>query len=195
MGGIGRSSTCATPAGFAASVSRIEDALTEWKIAIYEAAGRGDDPDALAARLDEVARAVKTHADLLRWHYREVWDRLIARERAAERRTQLEAERERRTLARAVSLNIDEHAFDPRGFFVYLLWGSDSDVPLYVGQSRNLLSRLGQHMSNPDRKHLVQRVQVMRCKNERDMCRTENRLITLYQPPLNVVGITTRTGA
>jgi hypothetical protein len=193
MAGIAQSSTCADPDGFSHCLSRIEDAIAEWKIAIYEAAGRGESPEQLASRLDDVARGVKSHGNLLRWQYREVWDRLIAREKAAERRAQREAERERRTLGLAVSLNLIDHAFDPRGFFVYLLWGDNIERPLYVGQSRNLFARLGQHMSNRERKHLVKRVQVMRCKSEADMTSTENRLIALYQPPLNIVGIA-RTG-
>lgn len=80
-------------------------------------------------------------------------------------------------------------AFDPNGFFVYILWGEDESKPLYVGQSTNILARLGNHMQNNDRRHLVRKVRVIRCRSERHMDDTECRLIAKFQPTLNVTGI------
>lgn len=74
--------------------------------------------------------------------------------------------------------------FDPRGYFVYLLW--DGDVtPLYVGQSKNVLARLGNHMGDREKRARVRRVQLVRCDSKQQMDGVERRLIRFFQPPLN----------
>lgn len=78
---------------------------------------------------------------------------------------------------------------DPHGYYVYCLWGDDPDRPLYVGQSSNILARLGSHLSNRSRRAAVRRISLTRCKTHTRMCKTEMQLIDLYQPPLNVVGV------
>jgi predicted GIY-YIG superfamily endonuclease len=96
--------------------------------------------------------------------------------------------RDRRTrLRHTVSSRIGD-SFDPHGYYVYLLWGDDSDTPLYIGQSRNVLGRLGDHMRNAERRYLVRSVQLIKCSGERTMKRTEAALIREYGPPMNVVG-------
>ena len=80
-------------------------------------------------------------------------------------------------------------AFDPHGWFVYLLWGDDPEIPLYVGQSRNVLGRLGGHLQDPDKNPHVRQVALIRCDDRDAMHRTEWRLIRHYQPPWNTVGI------
>ena len=79
--------------------------------------------------------------------------------------------------------------FNPHGFFVYLLWGTDENTPIYVGQSSNVLSRLGSHLGNREKRQLTRHVQIMRCANKSAMDRTEGALIRRYQPPLNVIGV------
>lgn len=78
---------------------------------------------------------------------------------------------------------------DPRGFYVYLLWGEDPERPIYVGQSTNLLSRLGQHMTDAAKRDMTRRVTVVRCEDRAEMDRTEDRLIQCYQPVLNIRGV------
>jgi hypothetical protein len=78
-------------------------------------------------------------------------------------------------------------SFDPRGQYVYLLWGPDSRCPLYVGRSGNLMSRLAQHQRNPDKADVV-RVQVIPCANFAYSVELESQLIRVYQPPLNKAG-------
>lgn len=75
---------------------------------------------------------------------------------------------------------------DPRGWFVYTLWGADESRPLYVGMSGNVLARLGQHMNNPLRRPHIHRVGLLRCPDARRMRSTELRLIRHYAPPWNV---------
>lgn len=75
---------------------------------------------------------------------------------------------------------------DPRGYFVYLLWGHDPDVPLYVGQSTNLFGRLGSHLNDHDKRDHIIKVGIIRCADGMSMCETETRLIGLYKPPWNV---------
>jgi predicted GIY-YIG superfamily endonuclease len=97
-------------------------------------------------------------------------------------------ERDRRTrLRHTVSARIGD-AFDPHGYYVYLLWSNDDETPLYIGRSQNVLSRLGSHMSNTDKRYAVKSVQLIKCSGERTMIRTEAALIREYNPPLNKVG-------
>lgn len=74
--------------------------------------------------------------------------------------------------------------FDPRGFFVYILWGSDD--PIYVGQSTNVIARLGSHMTDPGKRSATERIQLIRCDSRDQMCSTERHLIARYRPPLNI---------
>lgn len=78
-------------------------------------------------------------------------------------------------------------SFDPRGCYVYLLWTDDDRCPLYVGRSTNLMSRLAQHRSDPEKVGVV-RVQVIPCVDFDHMARLELQLIQSYQPPMNKVG-------
>lgn len=75
--------------------------------------------------------------------------------------------------------------FDPRGCFVYLLFGDDPLQPIYIGQSTNVLNRLGQHMVAIDRRHRITRVDTIRCATPQAMHRLEENLIKRYQPELN----------
>lgn len=76
--------------------------------------------------------------------------------------------------------------FDPEGFYVYLLWGTEPDKPLYVGLSTNILSRLGAHLTNPERRDHIIRVGLIQCDDEHAMRETERRLIAGYKPPWNI---------
>ncbi|MCW2652032.1 MAG: Excinuclease subunit-like protein [Mycobacterium sp.] len=84
------------------------------------------------------------------------------------------------------SAAFDPCGFDPRGYFVYLLWGDDPDTPIYVGQSRNILSRLGSHMKDEKKRDMTRRLQLIRCPDETTMDNMERVLIRKHQPPLNV---------
>lgn len=70
------------------------------------------------------------------------------------------------------------------GFWVYVLRGEGRCI-LYIGQSRNVLNRLGRHMVAPDRAHLVRSVDVFECADAIEMSSLEARLIRYYKPPLN----------
>jgi hypothetical protein len=82
-----------------------------------------------------------------------------------------------------------EAGFDPRGCFVYLLWGADDTTPLYVGQSSNVLARLGTHLADTMKRAVIERVTMVRCKSRKHMDRTELRLIRHYRPPWNIAGV------
>lgn len=84
---------------------------------------------------------------------------------------------------------------DPHGYFVYFLWGDDPATPLYVGQSRNLLSRLGSHMGDPRKFPDVRRVTIRRYGSEQEMDRAEDQFIGWYQPPWNILGVIRRDGS
>lgn len=143
---------------------------------------------------EQMIEYVANHQDdpfairVLLMHYRNAIRYLAARE-GADQSVKARVEQARRViLGRFVNEGVAD-SFDPRGYFVYLLWGDDEVTPIYVGQSRNVLSRVGTHMQARDRAHLVRRVQFIRCATNRAMLRLEMDLIKQYRPPLNVVGI------
>jgi hypothetical protein len=79
--------------------------------------------------------------------------------------------------------SVASELFDPNGFFVYLLWGDDPDRPIYVGQSRDVLSRMG----TGTRRFAVKNVQWIRRESKEAMDELERSLIRLYQPPENKI--------
>lgn len=84
---------------------------------------------------------------------------------------------------------------DDHGFCVYLLWGQDQKTPLYVGQSISLRRRLRWHMSDPEKRRLVQTITIIECPSLQEMRATESALIRDHQPVFNRKGvITTLTG-
>lgn len=85
--------------------------------------------------------------------------------------------------ANLVATSIAE-AFDPTGYFVYLIWGDDPETPLYVGKSTNILARLGAHMTS-DKRPVTRQIQLFRCDDSDVMEITEARLIRHFRPPLN----------
>jgi predicted GIY-YIG superfamily endonuclease len=140
-----------------------------------------DGSQRLIAELESRIAAVSTQLSLLRDSVDLALGRMVG-----------QTERDRRVRLRyTVSARIGD-AFDPHGFYVYLLWGADDETPLYIGQSRNILSRLGSHMANNDRRYAVKSVQVIKCSGEATMKRTEAALIREYNPPLNVAGCVAR---
>lgn len=74
-------------------------------------------------------------------------------------------------------------AFNPLGWFVYMLLGPDDGV-LYVGQSVSVTTRIGQHLT-PAKRHKVDRVLIFRCANRHRMAQVERALIDEFQPPWN----------
>lgn len=82
---------------------------------------------------------------------------------------------------------------DPRGFFVYCLWGDHPTCPLYVGQSANVLNRLGAHFGDREKVLAIRRVSLIRCASVVLMLATERKLIRRYQPPWNAMGILRET--
>jgi excinuclease UvrABC nuclease subunit len=81
---------------------------------------------------------------------------------------------------------INPVAINPHGFNVYILL-TGLDV-LYVGQSTNILARLGSHLSDPSKRSAVTSVRIISCKTKREMDQLEMSLIGFYQPPLNIRG-------
>ncbi|MEN6544516.1 MAG: GIY-YIG nuclease family protein [Armatimonadia bacterium] len=73
--------------------------------------------------------------------------------------------------------------FSPHGCFVYLLWGNDRERPLYVGQSANVLRRLGQHIDERGRQ--IRDFEVISCDSRPEMDRLEQVLIETLKPMWN----------
>lgn len=81
-----------------------------------------------------------------------------------------------------------------QGFWVYVLWGSGQDTPLYVGQSKRLRQRLCWHMSDPDKRRLIARIEIIACEDLHTMRVKEFELIRDHQPHFNSKGATAPTG-
>lgn len=79
---------------------------------------------------------------------------------------------------------LSQDGLDPHGFFVYSIWAQD-DVPLYVGQSRNVLSRVGSHMGGRFKKVGVKRVRFNKFAHQYEMAEAERMLIKELQPKFN----------
>jgi hypothetical protein len=128
-------------------------------------------------RLDEMARC------LLVAHQRE--------QKAIHDLAHYKAEMEQRLTDAAAELAVTSlaDAFEPRGCYVYLLWGKSDRKPVYVGMSENVHARIGQHMLDLTKRPHVERVTLIRCESRGAMVLTEARLIAHYQPMLNVLGI------
>ncbi|MCM3884292.1 hypothetical protein [Frankia sp. R82] len=171
-------------------IDDLRDAHTRIKIAVLGAAARGrvSDPDAVLAAITPELAAVKALAAEAALRVVVETERRERTERARARMVRLDESRVRNAVANLVVTEVDKE-FDPRGCFVYLLWGADPDRPLYVGKSTKILARLGQHMGDRQKRHRVQRVTVIRCRDGRQMNRTEEKLIAEYQPTLNILGI------
>lgn len=85
---------------------------------------------------------------------------------------------------------ISPEGINPHGYYVYLLWPEKgADKPIYVGRSRNVLSRLGTHMDDWERRHATSWVSIIDCHTEAAMIKIEGKLIAHYQPMLNVAGV------
>jgi predicted GIY-YIG superfamily endonuclease len=84
---------------------------------------------------------------------------------------------------------VENVGFDPHGFFVYVLWDHNGS-PLYVGQSTNVLSRLGTHMAGTKRRSTA-RVTLTKHRTRSHMDKAEMALIREYRPRLNIVGMPT----
>lgn len=130
-------------------------------------------------------------------------ERLDARDSAAANRTKSELalreryERKIDELAGKLVLDSYEDSVrrfcdNPRefsGYYVYLLWGTDCTKPVYVGQSRNVLSRIQTHLRDAQKNKHFYRVQLIRCSSLTVMNETELRLIRHFKPLLNKAGI------
>jgi len=68
---------------------------------------------------------------------------------------------------------------------VYLLWGDDEERPVYIGQSTKVLARLGQHMSDADKRSRTKPIEVIHCTSAEEMNTTEQELIGELEPYLN----------
>lgn len=78
-------------------------------------------------------------------------------------------------------------SFSPTGPHVYLLYGEAKRV-LYVGQSENVIARLGNHLTHPERRDRIKEISILKCKDYDDMMQCEAQLIRRHQPEWNIKG-------
>lgn len=88
---------------------------------------------------------------------------------------------------RGLSTRVGE-TIDPHGFFVYLLLDHE-DVPVYVGQSRNIFTRLGVHMGPRNHRDLVKNVRLIKCADKLAMHHLESAFLREHKPTLNINGV------
>lgn len=140
-----------------------------------------------------IAAAAQDELDRARVAVRSAEKRANDHEEAVQRTYERQAERLRAHLesvqAASLELGVTADGFDPHGFFVYVLWGDQQDSrPLYVGQSTNLLARLGTHLGEAAKKDAVRKVTLIRCDTKAQMDDTETQLIIHYGPYWNIQG-------
>lgn len=170
-------------------------AQLEIRIALLEASSRGeiDNPD---ATVDLLAGAIEEIESTARSELEELHDE-VARKQAEfdAARAQWEAERKGLHKLReqadrdAVAITNTPQVGpleDPHGYYVYFLWSHTNDL-LYVGMSRNVLSRLGEHVRQ--RGYAIYRITVVQCPDEASMERTKARAIAQHKPEWNTVGV------
>lgn len=162
----------------------LPDAAIEVRALIHDTAAKPDKAEEFAHRatalLAEVDAAYNTETQTLR-------NQVAALGRSVE------------ILDRTVDQRLHRQAIDPgkripvAGWFVYVLW--EGDKPLYVGQSRNVLARLGSHASDPMKRYRMTDITLNAFESEREMVEAEARLIKELQPELNIALTTGRTSS
>ncbi len=175
-------------------LSDLADLPLALRAAWHEAQAHPDRSGEILARLSDEVRRLSALTDL---RLRAAKEQVAAAEAAADRataRAERRSRKDRKDLSEIV-LDAIGDGFDPHGYFVYCLWGFGRDHPLYVGLSRNVLSRLGTHLGGLRRRNSIERVTLIRCETESAMVATEARLIREHQPPWNTVGIIDKEGA
>lgn len=75
-----------------------------------------------------------------------------------------------------------------KGFYVYVLRDAQAEV-VYVGQSRNVFGRVGDHTKDVDKGPEVETVQLIPCETAEQMCALELSLIREWKPRFNTVGL------
>jgi hypothetical protein len=75
---------------------------------------------------------------------------------------------------------------DVNGYFVYLLLDVSGD-PIYVGQSRALLGRLGTHLRDELKGSETVSMRMIKCQDQRQMAALEYAVIQKYQPRINTL--------
>lgn len=89
----------------------------------------------------------------------------------------------------SVQVNFDGAVFELPKFAVYVLWGGNPDHVLYVGQSTNVLGRMGSHFGVLVKRAKIKRATVYRASTKEEMDAEERRLIRLHRPPWNTIGV------
>ena len=144
-------------------------------------------PTVLAEPMDELREELK----LLALHVDLAVEDLLKRVDALEARWENKQEAVKRAGRAALAKRIETTGvgefFDPEGYFVYILWG-EGERPVYVGQSANILARLGAHFGNRAKRRLITKIQLVRCATRHVMDTTEADLIAHYRPQLNIAG-------
>lgn len=115
-------------------------------------------------------------------------------------RTAIEEARQlKEDLAGLAVASLEQAFAAPKGFYVYCLWGDDSERPLYIGKSANVFNRLGWHANRGtgnglvwDTSHkgerefgertLVTRVTLLKCDSREVMEHVEVELIARFRP-------------
>lgn len=137
---------------------------------------------AAAQEISESAESMHDHVEFLEWRIDTLESKLARRD------TDIQAD-----VLKQVVLGKGRPRIDPHGFHVYLLWGESKERPIYIGQSTNILARLGSHMGG-EKRPLTRAVEILRLNSFSEMAATEKRLIMKFQPPLNTVFVPRKAG-
>lgn len=136
---------------------------------------------------ERILKDIDTWKRMCRWILSDAAER-VDRKATAARNAIDRADHAVRTHTDTVEAVALTNGFDPKGYFVYLLVAANGDI-LYVGQSENVLGRIGSHLSDRKKYRQIHTIHLIRCRLHRQMMRLEAGLIAKHCPPWNTVGV------
>lgn len=137
-----------------------------------------------AAMIRTIAAAIPQAVEIIEGK----WADALAREMSAGALVQTAEQKAQERITMETLELIGDTGFSPHGFYVYLLYGADGQAR-YVGQSTNIMSRVGSHMGAKWKREETATIKIIKCASESQMMRLEAILIRQILPAWNLAGL------
>lgn len=143
-------------------------------------------PDEAHRRLSQLApEELPIEISAILWNYSRALRRIEELEKQRRYEDGILIKRQERVTSHALE-HLTRDGLDPHGYFVYVLMKADGSA-LYVGQSTNVLARLGAHMGDREKREQTALVRIYKCETFHEMSALEIELIKKLQPELNIM--------
>lgn len=83
-------------------------------------------------------------------------------------------------------VRVDTPPINPELFYVYIAWGLDRSRPLYIGKSKHLVVRIGQHMARAEWVKYATEFECFAFASELEALNAESLAIHKLDPEYNV---------